>query len=92
MDKHTIYKQVEDLLIQKFDLPNEKIHPKAHLVDDLQLDSIDAVDMMVQLKPYFGSVHPEAFRAARTVGDVVDALHDLSIQQENKNDHASKQS
>ncbi|HEX5755703.1 MAG TPA: phosphopantetheine-binding protein [Arenimonas sp.] len=42
------------------------------------MDSIDAVDLIVQLKPLLGgNLKPDAFRSVRTVQDVVDALHGM---------------
>ena len=41
-------------------------------------DSIDAVDLIVQLKPVAGKrISPEVFKSVRTLQDVVDALHGL---------------
>ena len=52
--------------------------PQAKLGEDLDIDSIDAVDLIVQLKPLVGKrLEPEAFKSVRTVADVVDALHKL---------------
>ena len=45
---------------------------------DVRVDSIDAVDLIVQLKPMIGSnLRPEAFKSVRTVGDVVDVVHSM---------------
>jgi acyl carrier protein len=47
----------------------------ADLYDELQMDSIDAVDLLVQLKELTGEkIAPEKFREVRTIGDVLDAL------------------
>jgi acyl carrier protein len=62
--------------VETFDIEAERIVPDAKLREDLDLDSIDAVDLMVQLKPLVGQrLQPEAFKMVRTVSDVVDALH-----------------
>jgi len=46
--------------------------------ETFEIDSIDAVDLIVQLKPLAGRrLEPNAFKTVRTVGDVVDALHAL---------------
>ena len=51
------------------------------LVEDLDLDSIDAVDMIVHLQNMIGKrIKPEAFKSVRTVGDVVDVIYDFSQQ------------
>ena len=67
-----IYAALREILINEFDISEDKIRPEAKLYEDLDIDSIDAVDMIVQLKPYLGdrSVKPEAFKSVRTLGDV----------------------
>jgi len=48
------------------------------LNEELDFDSIDAVDMIVKLKEITGkAVKPEDFKNARTIGDVVDAVYKL---------------
>ncbi|WP_333651259.1 acyl carrier protein [Candidatus Binatus sp.] len=65
-------KYLQDL----FDLPAEKITLGARLFDDLDLDSIDAVDLMVKLQEYTGrKISPSEFKSVRTIGDVVDRIY-----------------
>ena len=44
--------------------------------DDLDLDSIDAVDLLVKLRPFVGdrNISPNDFKQVRTVGDLVKVL------------------
>ncbi len=66
------------LLTSLFEIAPEDIHPEARLYEDLELDSIDAVDMVVHLQKRTGrKIKPEIFRAVRTVQDVVDAVEQL---------------
>ena len=59
-----------------FDLPAEKITPDARLAEDLDLDSIDAVDLVVKLQEYTGKkILPSEFKTVRTIGDVVDKIY-----------------
>lgn len=75
MDKHVIYQDVTQLLIALFDIEPALITPQARLYEDLDLDSIDAVDMVVHLQKKTGrKIKPEAFKTVRTVQDVVDAV------------------
>ena len=65
-------KYLQDL----FDLPAEKITLSARLSDDLDLDSIDAVDLVVKLQEYTGrKISPSEFKSVRTIGDVVDKIY-----------------
>ena len=59
-------------LADMFEIPPERITLDARLYEDLDLDSIDAVDLIVKLGELTGrKIKPEAFKAVRTVGDVV---------------------
>ena len=78
MTKDDIFRRIVEILHETFDIEMERITPDAKLLDDLDIDSIDAVDLIVQLKPLAGRrLQPEAFKSVRTVQDVVDALHSL---------------
>ncbi|MDW2743919.1 acyl carrier protein [Atlantibacter subterraneus] len=78
VDKHAIYQEVSALLTQLFEIPAEDISPEARLYEDLELDSIDAVDMVVHLQKKTGKkIKPETFKSVRTVQDVVDAVERL---------------
>ncbi|WP_435954293.1 acyl carrier protein [Dryocola sp. BD626] len=78
MNKEDIYQEVSGLLVKLFELDAEQITPEARLYEDLDLDSIDAVDMVVHLQKRTGKkIRPEDFKAVRTVQDVVDAVERL---------------
>lgn len=78
MTKNEIFLQMQTILADTFELSKEKISMEAQLLDDLDLDSIDAVDLIVHLQKLTGKkIDPEAFKKVRTVGDVVDAIYDL---------------
>ncbi|MGO3446345.1 MAG: acyl carrier protein [Kluyvera intermedia] len=77
-DQNAIYQEVSALLVKLFELDPQDIHPKARLYEDLELDSIDAIDMIVHLQKKTGTkIKPEEFKAVRTVQDVVDAVERL---------------
>ncbi|WP_446470449.1 acyl carrier protein [Xenorhabdus stockiae] len=82
MEKQQIYQEVSQLLVKLFELSSEDITPDSRLYEDLELDSIDAVDMVVHLQKKTGrKIKPEAFKSVRTVQDVVDAVEQL-LQEE----------
>jgi len=75
MSKDQIYTWMVDVLHEMFELDKSKITPQANLYTDLDIDSIDAVDLAVKLKQLTGKrLQPEIFKTVRTVQDVVDAL------------------
>jgi acyl carrier protein len=78
MTKHQLFERLSEILQETFDIEPARITPEARLHDDLDIDSIDAIDLLVQLKPVAGKrVPPEVFKSVRTLQDVVDALHGL---------------
>ena len=75
MNKDEIYPMLVDMLHEMFELDKAKITPDANLYSDLDIDSIDAVDLAVKLKELTGKrLQPEVFKSVRTVQDVVNAL------------------
>jgi acyl carrier protein len=78
MDKDQIHRRICEIMEETFEIDPARVTLQAKLYDDLEIDSIDAVDLIVQLKPVVGRrLEPEAFKSVRTVGDVVDALHNM---------------
>lgn len=78
MDKNDIFEKIKAALIEDFDLEEERIVPEAKLYEDLELDSIDAVDLIVKLKSFLPrNIDPEAFKKMRTLQNVVDGIYNL---------------
>lgn len=82
MGKDELFTWVADLLAEMFELDRSTLTPASNLYADLDIDSIDAVDLAVKLKQMTGKrLQPEVFKTIRTIGDVVDALAALTEQQ-----------
>jgi acyl carrier protein len=78
MTREELLTKCVEVLTETFGIDATIIKPEARLYEDLDIDSIDAVDLIVQLKPVVGKrMTPEAFKKVRTVQDVVDALYKL---------------
>ncbi len=76
MTKEEILERVREILSQAFELDPSDVVPTAHLIDDLDLDSIDAIDLAVDLERETGlSLKEDELRAVRVVQDVVDLVH-----------------
>ncbi len=73
-----ILNKLTEILVEDFEISADLINPEANLFDDLELDSIDAVDLAVKLQ-YFTDkkIAPENFKKIRTVNDVVNAIEEL---------------
>ena len=85
MEKQEIFDKIKAAHIEDFDIKAEKLVPEARLYEDLELDSIDAVDLIVKLKSFLPrNIDPEVFKAVRTLQDVVDAIYNLVHNPESK--------
>jgi acyl carrier protein len=79
--REEIFVHVKRLLVGQFELDPAAVTPGARLYDDLDIDSIDAVDLVVRLQQLTRRrFKPEEFRSVRTVSDVIDRVHDLAAE------------
>ena len=82
MNRDELFAWVADLLAEMFELDRAALSPSSNLYAELDIDSIDAVDLAVKLKQMTGKrLQPEVFKTIRTIGDVVDALAGLTEEQ-----------
>lgn len=80
--KEEILAAIADVLEKDFELDRARLVPAARLFEDLDLDSIDAVDLVVRLQQQTGlKVKAEDFKAIRTLGDVADVIARLAAEQ-----------
>ncbi len=76
--KEQIFEMVADLLEELFEVEKSSITMETNLYEDLDIDSIDAVDLVVRLKKETGKkIQPDEFKAVRTMGDVVNVVSGL---------------
>ena len=72
-----IFKWVAEVLKREFQFRDDQLWIEAHIVDDLDLDSIDAIDLTVRLEERTGLAFKEDdLKAIETIQDVVDFLHE----------------
>lgn len=77
-NRDDILQMIKDIMQEMFEIDADDVTPEARLYEDLDFDSIDAVDMIVKLKEMTGrAVKPEDFKNARTINDVVEAVDKL---------------
>jgi len=75
MTRAEIYNRVVGILIKSFELDPADIKPESKLFEDLDLDSIDAVDMFVELHEVTNRrIDPQVARQIRTVDDIVNLV------------------
>jgi len=71
--RETIIEKVNGILVDEFELEADSLTPEALLNDDLDLDSLDAVDMIVALEKSFGvRFDEEQARQLETMGALYD--------------------
>lgn len=81
MSKDELFTWVADLLAEMFELDRDALTLESNLYSDLDIDSIDAVDLAVRLKQMTGlRMQPEVFKQIRTIGDVIEALGNLKAE------------
>ena len=80
LSRDDTYQKLTTYLEEMFEVPPEKVSLDARLYEDLDLDSIDAVDLVIRLQELTSrKFNPEEFKSVRTVGDVVDRVHALLV-------------
>ena len=80
MSRDELTAWVVKLLAEMFELDPAALTPQSNLYSELDIDSIDAVDLAVKLKQLTGKrLQPEVFKTIRTIDDVVEALRAMSV-------------
>ena len=73
-----IFNTLRDVLVELFELEPERVNLDSNLCQDLEIDSIDAVDLINHIKRQTGKkIAAEEFKSMRTVSDVVEAVYRL---------------
>ena len=76
--KEEIFAEVKNILIEELEVPENAINLDANLFEDLDLDSIDAVDIAVRMQKFTNKkLSPEEFQKIRTINDIVEAVYAL---------------
>ena len=76
--REQILAMLSDILVNEFEIDAQAITPEASLYEELDLDSIDAVDLVIKLQQMTGKkIQPDEFKSVRTVNDVVNAIEGL---------------
>ena len=76
--REDIFETLRSALVELFELEPERVNLQANLYQDLEIDSIDAVDLIDHIKRQTGKkIAAEEFKSVRTVSDVVEAVYRL---------------
>lgn len=75
MTKEEVFAKVQNIICEELNVKKEQVTLEASLVDDLEADSLDAVEIIVKLEEEFGlSVSDDAAQGIKTVGDLVEVI------------------
>jgi acyl carrier protein len=78
MKDEQLFSMLKEILVDTFEIDADDIVMDAHLYEDLDLDSIDAVDLVIKLREQTGKkIEPGDFKEVRTVNDVIVAIKKL---------------
>ena len=78
MDEEQLFLKIKDVLIDDSEVEESIVSLDANLYEELEIDGIDAVDLLVQIKELTGKkISPERFREVGTIRDVLNALTNL---------------
>ena len=70
-----ILEHIKEIFVEIFELDGGDVELETRLYEDLDIDSIDAVDLMIALKKKTGKeLNQDEFKQIRTVGDVVEVV------------------
>ncbi|MFT5608943.1 MAG: acyl carrier protein [Arenicella sp.] len=76
LSKEQILTHTKRILVELFEVDPALLVPDASLYDDLDIDSIDTIDLLIELKKVIAKeIDPQAFKNARTIDDVVSVIH-----------------
>ncbi|GAA6136987.1 hypothetical protein NBRC116583_07340 [Arenicella sp. 4NH20-0111] len=79
--KQEVVDHINGVLIDLFEIEEEKLVPEALLHDDLDIDSIDTIDLLIELKKFVPQeIDADKFIDAKTLGDVADIVHQFSSE------------
>src|SRR4051812_33925497 len=75
MSRVEILEKIQVMMKELFELAPERVQPEAKLIDDLELDSLDAIDLAVKVEETTGLAFDETMiRQLKTIDDVIAAL------------------
>ena len=76
--KEQIFEELKNILIEELEIAEPDIKQEANLFEDLDLDSIDAVDIAVRMQKFTNKkLSPAEFKQIKTVNDIVEAVYGL---------------
>lgn len=86
-NKNEIFEAICKILVKEFECDSDALKPESRLFEDLDLDSIDAVDLIVRLQKIINTkVKPEEFKQIQTLWDVTEVIYNIVNNKEQASD------
>ena len=77
--RDAILREIQQMMSELFELGSDRVRPEARLVEDLDLDSLDAFDLAIKVEEITGvALDENQIRELRTVEDVIVALEAIA--------------
>lgn len=78
MNRQDIYDLIVEILSKEYEIPAEKIKPESHIFEELNLDSLDAMDLLVDMERKFKiKISAERAKKIQTINDIIDFVLDI---------------
>ncbi|MFV5490572.1 acyl carrier protein [Acinetobacter sp. ASP199] len=79
LTQEQVLEKLREWMDELFEISPEEVQLDSNLATDLDVDSIDAIDLVIKIKELTGKqVNPEDFKNVRTVQDVVTVIQNMS--------------
>jgi acyl carrier protein len=77
MTENEVFEELKKIIADNFEIDPAQVTRESNIVTDLDLDSIDAIDMVAELQKKVGCrLSAEDFKSVKTVGDIVKVVAD----------------
>lgn len=81
MTEAEILQKIREIFSSHFNISPESVHPGSKLFEELGLDSLDAVDLVIELQELTGRrIKPDVFKTVRTVSDVINVVRAIQAE------------
>ena len=84
----TIFERVKRVIVERLGVDEEKVVPEASFTEDLNVDSLDLIDLMMALEEEFSKdgktleISDEEAEKITTVGEAVEFIRSKGFQDE----------